>query len=569
MTDLTADQLFNAAAAASRANDAAETEAKLRQCLTRDPHHILALLNLGVLLTNKGQLPEAQQLLLRAAQIHPSADTIHALASLYEKAGHFDEAAKHLRVFLAGNPNDVGTLKRLAVLSDRMSDDFAKNEYYRRAWEAAPADIDAGVGYVDSSFDDNPAIAGEVMEKLLAAHAHDNGALTAIYARLLYFNEFYERIKRGLMPYHATALDELFFKYSSAHFENFRELQVKRAETEPLTANMLLGRLTTLFCSRDRAGAQRCLDALAPAIQNNPWEVVTFDPAFYANLETQSDDDLFGTLAPIVPVLSPAFTGEHVTYLACNHAYFERFATMLMRSFAATTPGGQLHMHIMDATEAQIADAAAFCRSIDTVTIALSVENPGVDALGLVAARSYYHAVRFIRFYQHVKQYGRTLWMMDVDALFNRDARELYQVLGDKDCAFRIRAGRLEPWNQFSAAVIGATGRPRSVGYFRLVAAYIAHFQKQDKLRWGIDQLAMYGAFEYLNDFGRAPSVSFLNDRIMDQTYLPEGIVWFTAGKKKFTRPAGGSDTLTEAERRQLKYWQLFDRYAGPLNSAP
>ena len=35
----------------------------------------------------------------------------------------------------------------------------------------------------------------------------------------------------------------------------------------------------------------------------------------------------------------------------------------------------------------------------------------------VMEARSYYHAVRFIRYYQHLQRYGCPLWLMDVDAV--------------------------------------------------------------------------------------------------------------------------------------------------------
>ena len=46
---------------------------------------------------------------------------------------------------------------------------------------------------------------------------------------------------------------------------------------------------------------------------------------------------------------------------------------------------------------------------------------------------------------------------MDVDALFWRDPRALYEALGADDVAMRIRPGRLEPWNQFNACIVGAS----------------------------------------------------------------------------------------------------------------
>jgi hypothetical protein len=84
-------------------------------------------------------------------------------------------------------------------------------------------------------------------------------------------------------------------------------------------------------------------------------------------------------------------------------------------------------------------------------------------------------------------------------------------------------------------------------------------------LRWGIDQLAMYGVFEYLRDHDRAPRLAFLNDRALDYDYRDDGIVWCNSGKNKFShlnRNPDGSLVVDDPDR--AKYIQLFDRYTRP-----
>jgi len=135
----------------------------------------------------------------------------------------------------------------------------------------------------------------------------------------------------------------------------------------------------------------------------------------------------------------------------------------------------------------------------------------------------------------------------------------MFDTLTGHDLAVRLRAGRNEPWNQFSAAVVGGT--EGAISYFRLVAAYIMHYYRRNELWWGIDQLAMYCAYEYMNDSGKAPRIAAINDRVMDQNYLPDSVLWFTAGAKKQTRPTAETAT-SQQQTRESRYWQLYERYS-------
>ena len=233
----------------------------------------------------------------------------------------------------------------------------------------------------------------------------------------------------------------------------------------------------------------------------------------------------------------------------------------MLSSLADRSPGAQVHLHIMDATDLELAATAASLQMLP-LKIAVTGEQPWVNRTNSKTARCYYHAIRFIRFYHHLKVYGRTLWLMDVDALFHRDPREMFGVLGAADVAMRIRPGRLEPWNQFNACVVAATPKPESLRYFHLIAAYIADYHSRDRLRWGIDQAAMYGVFADLEDRGTAPSLALLDDRVIDYEYRDDGFVWCNSGKNKFAqvkRLADGSVVIDDPDRS--RYTALLSKY--------
>ena len=176
--------------------------------------------------------------------------------------------------------------------------------------------------------------------------------------------------------------------------------------------------------------------------------------------------------------------------------------------------------------------------------------------------RCYYHAIRFIRFYNLLRELKSPLWLMDVDAVVNRDLGDMFDMMKGADAAMRIRPGRLEAWSQFNACVVGANPTPASLAYFRSIAAYTAYFYHRDRLRWGIDQLAMYGVFEDMRDRGQVPALALLGEREVDYDYRDDGFIWCNSGVPKFKhlqRIASGTNSSIVDERN--KFSQVFERY--------
>ena len=561
------DACWQKASEAVRAGDHDTAIIWFQRCLEQSPDHPLAALNLGILLTNKKRYPEAITRLEHAVNLAPNVNSVTALANASHRAGKHDDAVRYLKDIVKSVPGHVPTLLQLGEISDQRGDRKGAREYYRQATVSDETDLNAAIKYAIASWADDPAETAAVLDRHLARPDLGAEGRVTVLLGLIIYKEFHERIKRGLMPYHATDLKELFFTYTKSEFAELKRLCLEEAEKNPTNANAQVKKFMALFCSGDRVGAQQSLAGFKSAAAGQIWDAVTFDPAFYQMLEQFTDADLVKGLPPVQEVIAATFSDKPVAYLSCNFLYFENFAAPMLRSLAGIAPGEQVHVHIMDATEEQLTAATSFCNNLAGITIALSVEQPGADKQGMAAARSYYHAIRFIRYYQHLVHYKRTLWLMDVDALFNRDPNVMYEVLGDNDAAMRIRAGRLEPWNQFNACIVAGTPSAPSLEYFRLIAAYIAHFYQKKGLRWGIDQLAMYGVFEYMRDEGRAPSLAFLDDKAIDYDYLEAGIIWCNSGRNKFLhlqRNPDGSIAVDDPDR--AAYIKLFDKYYAPLS---
>ncbi|TAL04805.1 MAG: tetratricopeptide repeat protein, partial [Rhodospirillaceae bacterium] len=379
MAQSAAEELFAKGIALVKAGDMAGAEASFKACVAADPKQAIATLNLGILLMNRKAHAEAEPLLRQAIALQPTVESVTALANLLATTGRNADAEQCYRDILKSIPNHVPTLKRMAEICNAKSDRRGARDYYKKVWDAEPTELAAGIEYGIASFADEPAETAAVMTRLLAGAANDDNARLKILNSLLLYKEFYERIKRGLMPYHATRLDELFFTYCADDFALFRDLSFKSADQNPNDVGALIRKFTALFCSRDRRGAQECLIRFQSAIKDHIWNAVTFDPGFYRTLEGMTDDDLIRGLPPLQDVVTADFTDQPVAYLSCNYAYFAAFAAPMILSLADRNSGGQLHVHIMDATDDELKQAVVFCRELRALTIAISAERPDVQ----------------------------------------------------------------------------------------------------------------------------------------------------------------------------------------------
>ncbi|MGE3477291.1 MAG: tetratricopeptide repeat protein [Rhodospirillaceae bacterium] len=518
------------AAAANPPDEIAALE-KAAQEAPGDPN---VLHKLGMALMRAKRFVEAEGALQQSAQIANNPHTWIVLGELYETTGHKSQALGCYNNALKVVPKHYQALMKLGALSEAMEDKPGARDAYRRALEAMPADYHATIKYTGLIFDKEPEAAVQLWEEVRAG-AGDNVELkTAALDQLVCHKEWWERIKRGEMAYHAARLSDLFFTYALEDAKEWDALNQRRLAENPTHPILAATAGLSRFSLRDRHGAERLFRAASEKMPGHILETIRFDPAFYDELRSFSDEDVTRTLPPLIDVTTLVPDPKGILYLSCNFTYFRAFALPMVVSMREKSPQTPVHIHIMDASEEETTLARTFLEKLAPIKFALSVERPGLTNAPVQEARSYYHAVRFIRFYEHLRHYGVPLWLMDVDAVINAELDGLFAMLGGKDVSMRIRPGRKEPWNQFNACVVGAGTTDRSLEYFRLIAAYLAYFFQRKKLRWGIDQLAMYGVFADMEDRKAAPHLALLGEREVDYTYRDDGFVWCNSGAGKF-----------------------------------
>ena len=551
-------RLYQSGKAAVSRQDLGNAEAIFREAIRLDPANARASHFLASIYLQQNRRADAETVLVNAANKNPLVDSMRMLAEIFDTSNRVKQAAICYETILNAIPTDYPALIKLGEAREKLEDKAGATDCYRRAMAAKPDDITAVFKYADIMSSTNPEEGVRALEALLARHTELPNRIT-ILNMLVVRKECWERIKRGEMPYHCARVDELLFNYASDYAKQFEQMTAALYAANPDKLQPRLVHGNAKFAVRDRHAAEALWQ---PETQvGNVGENVRFSPAFYDELKTFSDEDLVRGLPPLLTLLQPRPDPNGTLYLSCNAMYFHAFALPMIISLRERSPQTSLHMHIMDIDAAGADNAANILKKLGGDKFSLSVERPGLDG-NTMPGRCYYHAIRFIRFYNLLRELNTPLWLMDVDAVVNRDLGEMFDMMKGADAAMRIRPGRLEPWSQFNACVVGANPTPASFNYFRAIAAYTAYFHQRNNVRWGIDQLAMYGVFEDMRDRGQAPVLTLLGEREVDYDYRDDGFIWCNSGIPKFKhlqRIASGATTSIADDRN--KFSQVFERY--------
>lgn len=556
------DSLALESKAAIDRKDWVAADALLRRRLDAAPQDPDLLFDLGFVAHRRNSLAEAEGFLRKAAELGAGEQSWLLLGRIFAGARRDTDALRAYKAVVKSNPARFEALIALGDIRQRNGDRPGARENYRQAVAARPDDPDAVIKYANAVWDDSPDTAVAMTLDILA-RTRDLPARARVLQTALWQQECWERIQRGQAPYHAAHLDELFFTHAARLLADFETTYAALAASDT-GAKAGLG--LAHFCRRDRHGAEALFQAAGPAIAGSVLEAARFSPAFHEALRRHSDADLEAALPPVVTVRPRVPDPAGVLYLSCDSIYFTGFGLPLLCSLRANSPATPVHLHVIDPGPGEAQRIAAFCDALG-LRFGLTTETPGLKAAPVQDARNYFHSIRFIRFHKHLRAYGCPLWMADVDAVVHRDLEPLFKTLDGGGAAMRIRPGRLEPQNQFNACVIGAAQSPRSLGYYRQIAAYIAHFHRENALRWGIDQLAMYAVFADLQDLGRAPALTLLDVKAIDYDYLDDGFFWCSSGARKFqqlqrTSAPGTVPPATGAEARYVAAFEAHRRTA-------
>lgn len=537
--------------------DLAQTEAILRANISDNPDSAQANYDLGSFLLEQDQPSAALPILQKAVKAESKVKFVIRLGECLEMTGDTKNALNCYRAAVTTRDNDPVLWTRYGNLLQISGQIDNAEDAYRSALRSDPSHHVATISLAKLLWPSKPKETLAVLDTALAEPKTDMVARVQLLFTQIVFKEWAARLAHGLMPYHATSLEEVFFHHAQSTLKELTETSGALVRQNPENAWARMTHALARFASGDYLGAQGNFSNLKDNHLSPMAMAIRFDEQFFEKLRARSNNQLTLGLPDVISVKTQEFDDADMLYMSCDASYFDAFARPLLRSLSDCEQGAQVHIHLMDSSPEHTANAAQFCADLRGVRTAVTVERPNLNKNDPGSARSYFHAIRFIRFYQHVLEYKQPLWLMDVDGLFNKSPKALFDQASETDIALRVRPGRLEPWNQFNACLFGVRPTERSLDYLRSVAHYIAHFYQEGNLPWGIDQLAMYACFIDAERRDDAPSLHFLDDKALDYTHLPDGILWCSSGSIKNT----ALDRNLKDDLDASPYQKAFMRY--------
>lgn len=547
--------------------DLARGELLLDEFLLAEPQNPAALDFKAQLVRTRGDLDAAASIAQSAVKLAPLAPYALTLADILLQQRKTDEAKFYYEKVLARMPQEPRCFAGLGEIAELRGNIDLAIHYFEKALESTPSHAGLAIRWSRLLPIKDLPRGLEALKKAKPDNSRPLEERLDFFSHYVTYKEWAERVSHGKMPYHAESLAGPHFKYAAEDFAEYEKIADDLLLQTPDSVLARSAKASALFCRGQTAEAETLFHSLARTDQASIYDDIVFNPGFFDVLRSREDREITTQFPAIATIEQPTLKMGPIIYLACNYEYYVNFTRTFLLSIDAIAQGSQIHLHVIDPVDTQIESVKSFCAGLKNISVAITTEQSGIDRRNAFALRCYYHAVRFIRLYQHLKIYRKPLWLMDVDALLNRAPSAMFTAAQDCDVAFRARPGRWEPWNQFNASVVGFSPTARGLEFCRLIATYIAHFYERNQLRWGIDQLAMYSVYEYLKRLGSAPLVKLLNDREVDNHFNDDGFVWCNSGRGKFLQMQKIQKGLTvDGDSQMQKYVAVLQQYWSRLS---
>lgn len=432
-------------------------------------------------------------------------------------------------------PGQANVLLSLSKIKRAFGDDEGAVALLRRARAQHPRNAEVVVALANSG---NEIDGIAELRAFITQAAEEPRVAADAFAALIVLQERKARIGLGKSPKFTGSWGEALGWTDQQGLLEFQEMLLREATSPRVHADAVVQLGAVAAARQDWASAEDYFARLRRHVTKRIWDIVNFDQKSWAAHESQSLPDILRGLPPVefIREYANAAAAPHTLMLACDPIYFRQFVLPLLESLGRLAPHMHVHAHLLDGDTAEWADLAALGVVTFGDRLTLTAERSGVRARGPKKAGDYYHAIRFVRFYEFMKTAKRPYWMMDVDAEFRADPTPQFMCLPGADVALWAQAGILEPWSKFAAGIAGGAGTDGSLEFFGLVAANIASIWRDDRLRWGADQQSLFGAAVHLARSRRLPSACFLDEQLISHNASsPDAPINFTSGMKKYT----------------------------------
>jgi tetratricopeptide (TPR) repeat protein len=523
----------------------------LQYGLETAPADLRILNGLSKLTLNLRQYDAAANYAMQLCKLAPTLQNFHNLAYISKRQRNYKVARTAYLEILRVFPYDSEALVGIADLYARTGYQSLSAKYYELGLTQNPS-LEVFAQYAKSaSFEAAPRL----LKMLTDMRAR---ICTSPKQKLLYNLEYAtrkehaERAARS-MPQLAQSVDDLFFKYAVDDRNNAALFADTLLEEEKEIQLAMLVKALSLTACDQLEEAEVYYQRLAKDDPTKLYANIVFNDRFFFGLEQKSDDVLTNQFPPITNIKEITFGETPIIFLSCDFNYFKNFARPLLTSLDRKSPHRDVQLHVINPPAEGVEMILAFCATLTATNIAIMIEHTPTPT------REYFHAARFVRLYQHMLQHRKTVWLLDVDGILNRDIAPWFELIAKADISLRAHTGIWAPWNQLTAGVFSVTPTELGFTFMKLVAHYIGVFVETDLLRWGVDQIAMYATYAFLRRHGRAPTIGFFDDLMLDDKCSDDAVMWSNSGVGKFDRMTMIEDASVPMDAPKVKYLKALN----------
>ena len=344
-----------------------------------------------------------------------------------------------------------------------------------------------------------------------------------------------ERQRRGLPLTNGASLADTRFQFADQELADVEVAAVTLLKENPkfLAAGVILG---DALVSRGRiVQAERIFSQFRAAKTKGSEGVTWLDPAFHETLPALAREALRQDLPPLAAIRPFEGRPRRFIFAAGDYRYFQKFGWPLISSFRAQQPGDiGLALHVMDMTADEGVELAGKLET-SLHDWSLTTEWTGLRTPeSNQAAREYYHAIRFARFFELLEIHPQAAaWLVDMDDLFNGSPVALFDLLGDADVSAVVTPARLETRNKIAAHMIGIGATALGRAFIARTAGYVAACRAAGRLPWGIDQVALYAVLAVLMGTSSQPAFVAVPPQIYDGSHGQYRILWSGKGSAR------------------------------------
>lgn len=394
-----------------------------------------------------------------------------------------------------------------------------------------PKNIRLNLGLAKAYLESSPQSTEEILNPILQSTSAATIEYGRIICEVIEYAGFARRSISGQPPHHALSAKEIGFSDIRWIAEKFAKV-MKSLWSDEHNRNETTYELTalSLFATGGLSKLKQFLPKLAQISPLSVWSSVHHWDT-HPQLYSSERKDRPGWDCTHYPISEKPPSAHGALLMSCDSTYYNKFGIPLILSLKKTSFRGTLYVHIM---HDRPLDNKTILNLSKTLSFNLVPILEDVSHIEIERRRVYYHLSRFFRLEHVLAETGSPIFLFDVDSLFKCDPSSLFNKLDKNDVAYRARSCRLHPWNVVNASVVGFAGTQASIDYLSRVANYLQEAWTQRSARWGIDQAALYMAWEYSSFSKINLNIKYLDQFDVDYDYHAKGVVWQNSGLSKF-----------------------------------